>query len=103
MFDNKLSKVILAGTLAISTLFLISAEAKPINTEIIAQSQQEPTFKQDLDRYGRKAKRVLDRGVGNLKERYTDHILWKAKKCEATQSKTENCQNAIKKARELNK
>ena len=91
MSDNKIYKTILAGTLAISTLFPISAEAKPINVEAIAQSQQEPTFKQDLDRYGRKIKDSYQRSKKNIGERFKDRNSWEAKKCELTKSTTERC------------
>jgi hypothetical protein len=98
----------IVGTLATLTSISLSnpnlAEAKPnYENQAIAQAQKDPTFGEDLRRYGNKAKKTGGRFIKNIKERYTDHILLKADNCKRTHSKTENCQDAIKKARELNK
>jgi hypothetical protein len=105
MSDNKLFQKLLAGSMLVGTLFPnLSAEAKPnVQSETIAQAQKEPTFREDLRRYGSNAKKAGRRVINNFKERRIDYILREAKERQATQSKTERCRDKIKKVRELNK
>ena len=94
MSDNKLFKALLTGTLSLSTLTPnLLAEAKPSESSInIAVEQQEPTLGQDLNRYGKKFKRTIKDGAGNIKERWQDHKQWEAEKCRRTNSTTQRCQ-----------
>lgn len=84
---------ILAGSFTLSPFLNLPAEAKLTEGVKIFQNQKEPTLKEDLRRYGNKAKKTGGRFINNIKERFQDRNSWEAKKCELTKSTTQRCKD----------
>jgi hypothetical protein len=83
---NKLIQGILAGTVAVSSILPIAAEAKP-------------TLGERIDRTISTVNKKRKEGVQNFKDWRQDRKLWEAKKCEKTGSNSLRCKKLIQEAR----